>query len=705
MKSKWFTSLTCGVALVGVTLTGALPAPAADQAPDKNGPGVARISVLEGSAVVQRGDSHTQTNAVRNAPLLPGDYISTGETSRVELQFDGSTAVRLGGNVQARITNDDPNNRQVQLADGTVEIGMVRDGQRIAVETPSATVRATQIGDYRVTIAKDGSTWVTVRRGHIDVVTPQQTYALEEGRTLVVHGSAEHPTVTYADAAAFDSFDDFNAKRDQTMVAALDASPNLNPSIAGYDNLDAYGQWQNVPGYGQSWVPQQSSNWAPYRDGSWAWEGGYGWTWVGSEPWGWTPYHYGRWFYANGYGWAWSPPAYSNPVWSPALVGFFGFGVGVGVGAGVGVSVGVGFPYPYLGWVPLAPYQPYYPWYPGWAWTGYGWGFPAFGFGVGFGFPSVFATNVVNVTNINNINNINNVSHWHNFQHGGASGAQTGRFAHGTIAGHTVAVTSHNLGGRVGVIHGALPVSPTRASQHFGNGSVHAPVSFSKAFDSPRFATNRAGAARGSFEQQQQAVSHAIHGDVGHGNVAHGNVAHGNAPITRDNGNSGRANAPVSFHDNSAAIHGDTAMRHEAAPMTNRNADAFRNNDGARNNDAARGANAPSQSWQRFNQWRGNDMRANNGMGANNGMRTNNEMRGNNNEMRGSNNEMRGNNDAGSVSGRGFGQRDGNGASGRSSIPSYARESAFPSYARGSSNPSRVRSIVSTKAARYSGSR
>jgi hypothetical protein len=40
------------------------------------------------------------------------------------LQFDGSAAVRLGGNVQARITNDDPNNRQLQLADGT----MVRVG-------------------------------------------------------------------------------------------------------------------------------------------------------------------------------------------------------------------------------------------------------------------------------------------------------------------------------------------------------------------------------------------------------------------------------------------------------------------------------------------------------------------------------------------------------------------------------------------------
>ena len=94
------------------------------------------------------------------------------------------------------------------------------------------------------------------------------------------------------------------------MVAAVNASPNVNPAIAGYDNLDQYGQWQDVAGYGQAWVPKQSSNWAPYQNGSWTWEDGYGWTWVWADPWGWAPYHYGRWIYANGYGWAWYPPAY-----------------------------------------------------------------------------------------------------------------------------------------------------------------------------------------------------------------------------------------------------------------------------------------------------------------------------------------------------------------------------------------------------------
>ena len=63
MTSKWITSLISGVALIGVTLTSALPA-SAEQAPDNNGPGVARVSVVQGSAVVQRGDSNKQVAAI-----------------------------------------------------------------------------------------------------------------------------------------------------------------------------------------------------------------------------------------------------------------------------------------------------------------------------------------------------------------------------------------------------------------------------------------------------------------------------------------------------------------------------------------------------------------------------------------------------------------------------------------------------------------
>jgi hypothetical protein len=160
MTTKSLISVISVVAIAAVMLTGALRTPV-ERAPDKNGPGVVRVSVVEGSAVVQRGHSDVQTNAVRNAPMLPGDYISTGKASRGELQFDGYTAVRLGGNAQARIVN----NGEVQLADGTLEVGMLHKGQTMQIDTPSVTVRMRQAGDIRISIAADGSSWITARRG------------------------------------------------------------------------------------------------------------------------------------------------------------------------------------------------------------------------------------------------------------------------------------------------------------------------------------------------------------------------------------------------------------------------------------------------------------------------------------------------------------------------------------------------------------
>ena len=772
MTTKPFVRLISGVALVGVLLAGALLIPA-EKAPAKNGPGVARVSVVEGSGVVQRGDSHTQTNAVRNAPLLPGDYLSTGKTSRAELQFDGYTAVRLGGNVQARITSNDPDNRKMQLADGTVEIGMVHDAQ-MQVDTPSVTVRVHQAGDYRISLASDGSSWITARRGGVDVVTPQRTYTLDTSRTLVARGLASHPAITYASAVALDSFDDFNVQRDKTMVAALNASPNLNPDIAGYDNLAAYGKWQAVAGYGQSWVPNEPAGWVPYRNGSWAWEDGYGWTWIGSEPWGWAPYHYGNWYYCDcgASGWAWLPPAYAaTPDWSPALVGFFGFDVGYAGAGGAGYNncggnygygpggnaapsgnnapvgapiaplssgapapYGVGgpgnsgypatpnaynsYPYPYIGWVPIAPYEPFHQWYPGWAWLGVGWGVPFFG---GYGYPG-FATSITNITNIRNINRI-----YRNFRHGGATATRIRNFRHGTVFGRTVAVTARDLGRRFGTIHGALPIAPTRNNLAFSHGTVHAPVTFSKAFNSPRFASDRALAARTSFAQQQKAVARAIHaGLTGHA-IAHtaagrantpvsrvnvpatrmkATVAHADVPETHSNAFQTRANPPVT-RENAGTSRQIEGTRHVNAPVTRENAApavranaapaiqersaTMRENSEVHEGPAASRqvegthAFAPSAPWARFNEARGEARTAELPAGSERATSATNTRAGEASAPGEAGREQRASSDAwGRFSGsRGESYGSARNPYGeRESIPSYTHET--PSYSRGS---------------------
>ena len=93
-------------------------------------------------------------------------------------------------------------------------------------------------------------------------------------------------------------------------------------TIPGINDLDYYGDWQNVDQYGYAWRPRVDSGWVPYQQGQWTNDYPYGPTWVSSEPWGYAPYHYGRWANVNNQ-WYWIPDAVNTtPAYAPALVAF-----------------------------------------------------------------------------------------------------------------------------------------------------------------------------------------------------------------------------------------------------------------------------------------------------------------------------------------------------------------------------------------------
>jgi uncharacterized protein DUF6600 len=100
-------------------------------------------------------------------------------------------------------------------------------------------------------------------------------------------------------------------------------------------DLNPYGSWVTVEGYGQCWAPNdRPAGWEPYTVGYWV-DTDYGWTWVAVDDesqWGDVTYHYGRWYNAPSNGWIWIP----GTTWAPAWVAW---------------REGGG----YCGWAPLPP--------------------------------------------------------------------------------------------------------------------------------------------------------------------------------------------------------------------------------------------------------------------------------------------------------------------------------------------------------------
>jgi hypothetical protein len=463
--------------------------PSAVRAADGAGVGVARISLIQGSVAVQRGDSTSPVAAALNAPVLGADYVTTGDGARAEIQFDSPTMVRLGANVQMRFTRIDAAARALQLAQGTIELRLLRNtGGTSDVDTPSVSIRPRQAGIYRITVTPDGTTNVTVRAGAAQVVTPQGERALESGVTLIAQGDAANPILRTTDAIAYDDFDRFNKDRDERHERALAASGYTGPSLQGIDDLDSYGRWVNDGSYGNVWVPSNvGAGWAPYRDGRWAWEGGYGWTWVGSEPWGWAPYHYGRWYRSPAYGWCWYPPAELVPVWQPALVGFFTFGGGFGT----------------IGWVPLAPFETYSPW-----WRG------------GYGSPTIVYNNITVINHNNGHDGHNNNNGGGNGQPGdglvhrmytnapyGATAIPGQRFLEGRFE-HATAVPPSKVR-QIEIVHGGLPVVPTVANLRFTDKPV-APQLAAPPAQTRTFAGNNSVAHRIPFEQERDGMVTAV---------------------------------------------------------------------------------------------------------------------------------------------------------------------------------------------------
>jgi hypothetical protein len=470
------TSLAAAVVLaLIVPLATPVVASADDDATTGAPAGVARIDGIAGDVAIQRGDATDALAAVANAPILGGDYVTTGPGARAEVAFDGRAAVRLGENVQVRFARIDPQNRDAQLAAGTIDLRLFGDADgQSSIDTPSITIEPRSAGSYRVSVDDNGETAVTVRSGHADIVTPQGTQPLEAGTTLLADGPAANPKLQTTAALAFDAFDDYNADQDRSYTVAQSEAPYVNTNIQGVADLSAAGSWVPDGSYGNVWIPANvAPDWAPYRDGSWVWEDGYGWTWVAAEPWGWAPYHYGRWYFSAAYHhWAWFPPAPGRvaPAWSPALVGFVGFNVGA-------VSVGFGN----IGWVPLAPYEAFHPW---WGPRG--------------------ATTVVSV----NATFGNASVGYRNLQVNGAMTSvtrgnfQAGRFDHPYVAS---AAQVRSL--QATPLQGALPIVPSAANLRFTQRPVASSLTVRAAYSSQTFAGRATFATRMPFAAQQASVS------------------------------------------------------------------------------------------------------------------------------------------------------------------------------------------------------
>jgi hypothetical protein len=318
---------------------------------------VARLNFIQGvvSYLPSGGDQNDWVSAMLNRPLTTGDRLWADANSRSEMHI-GPNAIRIDSMTGISFLNLDDTSVQIRLTDGSMIVRLRRldPGNTFEIDTPSLAFPIRRPGDYRIDTHPDRNvTVITVREGESEAVGGGRSWQILSDQQAIFTGTDELDyDLRDADAQPISEFDQWARKRDEREDHVFSAQ-YVSPEMTGYEDLDSYGTWTQVPEYGWCWAPTRvAADWAPYRFGHWVWIAPWGWTWVDDEPWGFAPFHYGRWAYRQA-GWIWVPgPIRVRPIYAPALVAWVG-----GSGFGVAVSAGRGG----IGWFPLGPREVFVP--------------------------------------------------------------------------------------------------------------------------------------------------------------------------------------------------------------------------------------------------------------------------------------------------------------------------------------------------------
>jgi hypothetical protein len=347
-------------------------------------PNAARIQRVEGDVALSNAvdanpanaSSEQWTAATANQPFSVGDRIYTRDNSRASLAFTGRNYARLNPNTSLDVLTLDQQRTQLALRDGSAvfDVGYLDRGDLFEVATPYGAVDFQEPGLYNVGI-DNGQVLVSVLSGLAQVVGLGGSGQISKGEMLTLLGqTAADVVLSQVDGRdAGYLVDDYYGSqypqyydgryRDYNVYLNdpyyFDpyrrnvSYQHVNSYVPGLYDLDYYGDWRNVNGYGYAWSPRVDAGWAPYQDGYWMTDYPYGPTWVSQEPWGYAPYHYGRWASVNNQ-WFWIPDNMNTaPTYSPALVSFIPFGQNE------------------IGWVPLGPGDVYVPRYYNAGWQPY----------------------------------------------------------------------------------------------------------------------------------------------------------------------------------------------------------------------------------------------------------------------------------------------------------------------------------------------
>jgi hypothetical protein len=280
---------------------------------------IVRLSDVQGVVEVDRGTGQGYEKAFLNMPVVQGMKLAAKADGRAEVEFEDGSTVRITPNTKiefSALALQDSGARvsTLTLAQGLayVEYTARHKDDAFTLTFKDEKVRPAQAVHFRVDL-EDANAVLAVFNGELKVDGPSGTVEVSKNKSVTFDLAADNKftLAKNIEQEPFDAWDRQQAKYQQEYASK--GSYQNYPYGYGVSDLNYYGSYANVPGYGTMWQPYFTGvGWSPFADGSWMFYPGFGYTWVSAYPWGWMPYRYGSWAFVPGYGWMWQPGGFGG---------------------------------------------------------------------------------------------------------------------------------------------------------------------------------------------------------------------------------------------------------------------------------------------------------------------------------------------------------------------------------------------------------
>jgi len=294
---------------------------------------IVRLSDVEGAVQIERVAGEGLEKAFLNLPVVEGSRLKTGKAGRAEVEFEDSSTVRIGPNSELSFTrlalvDDGQKLNAVQLISGTAYANFhEKKGDRFQLDFAQESIAVPNAAHFRAVIDGSSQDIVAVFKCAVNASGPSGKFEIAEKHSATIDLASTDPANKKAFVVARnfeqDPLDSWDRQQNDyhERYASAGTSGFSSPYGYGVSDLNYYGSFMMVPGYGYGWQPFfVDAGWNPFMDGAWSWYPAAGYMWVSGYPWGWMPYYYGNWAMVPGYGWMWQPGNWNTWSGVPRVV-------------------------------------------------------------------------------------------------------------------------------------------------------------------------------------------------------------------------------------------------------------------------------------------------------------------------------------------------------------------------------------------------